>query len=188
MRARLLVYGGPIALLIGVSAYLYVWANQPVTVSPRVEGAKTTTPEQGSSSALMSIGGSYYKVSIDSGFRIAQQQSSRVGTVLESLFATETTRGSGHLAISVEETPAGGISEVSGVVFRLQNPNIYTPVQLPNMPTGALAFRATNQYEVDVFLPHGEQYASLVLSNSMGGPTTYDDDFTAILASWKWLR
>lgn len=175
--------GLPAALAVSFVGF-YSWANQSVSVKPQVKSAQASI--QGAPHTT-TVNGKRYQMTIDGDYKIREQQTEPQGVILENFVATQTTRGSGKLAVTVAKLPNGGLKEVPDIMFRKQSSDRYQQVILENMPDGAMAFRATNGYEADVTWQHGDLYVSVVLSNSIGTNDSYDSELSSILASWAWI-
>jgi hypothetical protein len=104
------------------------------------------------------------------------------------LLVSPVEAGSDQMAITIGNLPREGVGVISDVIFRQQNKEIYTPVQLEDLPEGSVAFVSRqNGYEISAFMPHADRYATVVVSGRPDREVSLRDQLKSAVSGWQWL-
>lgn len=172
-------------LLVSV-VVVYFWANQSQSVVPQAQPTtnQTTAPD----TSQLAISTQYYNTVVSGSFRVLQRESKPSDQILDRFIAVSTTFSDKcQLAITIVSLPSDGLQGVADVHYRISNPDLFSKVDLTFAPEGSLVFRGNKPDELDVFMLHGDHYASVALSSTDGGSTKCGDAMPSILDKWHWL-
>lgn len=185
-RSRWRVVGLSLAVLACASAWgAYTWANRPQVAVLGVSQVQSQA-RQVVDASLQQVVTGQYATKLPAVFVIRERQDVAAGVVLNRLVATETADSSGQLAIMVRKLPDGGMEQSSDITHRELYSNKYSQESFDWLPSGAKAYRANDTYEIGVFMTHGSQYVSVVMSNTSIS-SVYDEWLRVVIENWRWL-
>lgn len=175
---------GLLLILVAGAWAAYTWANRPQVAV--LGTSQVRPPATAPSQQLQDIVTGLYATKLPEVFGIRERQDQVDKSVLSRLVATQTTDGSGQIAIMVRTLPDGGLGQSSDIRHRQLQSEQYAQESFDWLPAGATAYRANGSYELGVFMAHGQQYASVVLINTKNAPA-YDAWMRTVIENWRWL-
>ena len=133
---------------------------------------------------------SYFTALLPAGFVIKRQvETPNAGSALLQMVANTAGKTDQQFAATVGIMPSEGMSGIGNYNLRESQTATYASITLPNMPTGAVAFRTVSgPAAFTVFWPHQGRYAELAFSSD-GGATLEQLQSTCaqVLSQWTWL-
>jgi hypothetical protein len=177
-----------LAVLAGI-IYLKIWSGQAATVSINHTAVKADVSEPNASRTLTT---KQFSASVPSTMQVKSQNDTRQGPLLlQMLLASPSSSfavsSADQLAITVGVLPPGGITDISGVQYRLRLPAQYQKTTYGGLSAGTIVFEQSDTlYELSAFWPQGSRYASVVYTASVDHKAAAKNQLLQVLNSWQW--
>lgn len=174
-------------MLIFISVtWLYHWWHSPAESVTITSADQVNQGVLGSESTLADWQTEYFTTRYPGNLRIISTNEVAHGITLgQYLLGAVSLNQSDQLAVTVGklQTP---LSQLSSVVLREQQSDVYARTDKTYAPAGAYVFTKENPYETSIFWQHGNEYAAVVSSGSPVRRAELEQALQSVVTNWQW--
>jgi hypothetical protein len=130
----------------------------------------------------------YFSTVLPAGFTIKRQVETPGQPTLLQLSASTNSQTDETFSATYGAMPSGGLTDLSDYTLRAQDAATYARTDLPDLPSGAVAFRTVSgPAGLTVLMPHGNDYIALAFTaESTGTEAKLQSLYEQALSGWDW--